>query len=169
MQVSIRNKWISLKGSSYVKDMNEQDVLFVKGKFFSFTKKKFVQDLQENLLYTVRNKFWVFFTKKAYVYDKEGKQVAFIRRKIFSLHDRYFLQTFLGDMEIKGNILGFDYHIYLNGQEVGHVSRKISMRDSFLLDVEDEANLPFYVALVIAIDNITDSRREDSSSVSFGD
>ena len=65
MQVSVRNKWISLRGGSTVKDMSEKDVLRVQGKFFTFTRKKFVQDLSGNLLYTVRNKFWSFFVKIA--------------------------------------------------------------------------------------------------------
>ena len=166
MQVSIRNKWISLRGGSTVKDMNEKDVLYVKGKFFTFTRKKFVQDMSGNLLYTVRNKFWTFFVRKALVYDKDGNQVAFMKKKFWSFHDHYFIETKLGQMEIRGNILYFDYHISLKGKEIGHVSRKISLRDSFVLDLDDEykEELPFFVALVIAIDNITDQRRDDNSN-----
>lgn len=164
MQVSIRNKWISLRGGSKIKDLNEKDVLYVRGKFWTVTRKKFVEDLDGNLLYTVRNKFWAIFVKKAMVYDKDGNQVAFLKRKFFSLHDRFFIDTKLGQMEIRGNILGFDYHIYLDGQEVGHISRKISLRDSFVLDVRDDQELAFYVALVIAIDNITDQRRDEASN-----
>ena len=167
MQVSIRNKWISLRGGSTVKDMNEQDVLKVQGKFWTFTRKKFVQDLEGNLIYTVRNKFWTFFVKKAMVYDKDGNQVAFLRRKFWSVHDRYFIKSKLGEIEIRGNILCFDYHIFLEGQEIGHVSRKISLRDSFVLDIQDDQELAFFVALVIAIDNITDQRRDESSSSSW--
>ena len=164
MQVSIRNKWISLRGGSRVKDMNEKDVLYVKGKFWTFTRKKFVQDMEGNLLYTVRNKFWTFFVHKAMVYDKDGNQVAFIRRKFWSFHDHYYIDSKLGQLEIRGNILCFDYHISLDGKEIGHVSRKISLRDSFVLDLDDQYELPFFVALVIAIDNITDRRQDESSS-----
>lgn len=163
-QVSIRNKWISLRGGSTVKDMDERDVFYVKGKFWTVTRKKFVQDMQGNLLYTVRNKFWAFFVRKAMVYDKDGNQVAFIRKKFWSVHDRYFIQCNLGDLEITGNILGFNYHIILNGKEIGHVARKISLRDSFVLTLEDDYDLPFFVAFVIAIDNITDQRNQDASS-----
>ena len=164
MQVSIRNKWVSLRGGSRVKDMNEKDVLYVKGKFWTFTRKKFVQDMGGNLLYTVRNKFWTFFVHKAMVYDKDGNQVAFIRRKFWSFHDHYYIDSKLGQLEIRGNILCFDYHISLDGKEIGHVSRKISLRDSFVLDLDDQYELPFFVALVIAIDNITDRRQDESSS-----
>ena len=164
MQLLIKNKWISLRGSSIVTDINEKDYLIVKGKFWTFTSKKFVQDLQGNLLYTVRNKFWTLFARKAMVYDKDGNLIAKIRRKIFSVHDRYFIESSLGQMEIMGNILCFDYHITLNGQEIGHVARKISLRDSFVLDIQDGYEPAFFVALVIAIDNITDQRQQAYSN-----
>ena len=165
-QVSIRNKWISLRGGSTVKDVNENDVFYVKGKFWTVTRKKFLQDMQGNLIYTIRNKFWTFFVRKALVYDREGRRVAYMKKKFWSFHDHYFIETKLGQMEIRGNILCFDYHISLKGKEIGHVSRKISLRDSFVLTIDDEYNkeLPFFVALVIAIDNITDQRRQDSSN-----
>ena len=163
-QVSIRNKWISLRGSSTVKDLQEKDVLIVKGKFWTVTRKKFVQDLSGNLLYTVRNKFWRLFARKAMVYDKDGNLMAKIRRKIFSFHDRYFIESSLGQLEIRGNILLHDYHIILNGQEVGHIARKISLRDSYVLEIADDQELAFFVAFVIAIDNITDQRRQDASN-----
>ena len=163
-EVSIRNKWISIGGSSTVKDMNEKDVLIVKGKFWTWTRKKFVKDLEGNLLFTVRNKFWTWFARKALVYDKDNNLVATVRRKIFSFHDRYFIDSPLGNLEIKGNILLFNYQILLNGEEVGHIARKISLRDSFVLSLKDGLDLPFFVAFVIAIDNITDRRREQNSS-----
>lgn len=165
-QVSIRNKWISLRGGSTVKDMEERDVYYVKGKFWTVTRKKFVQDMEGNRIYTVRNKFWKLFVHKALVYDKDGNLVAKIRKKFWSVHDRYFIESSLGQLEITGNILGFDYHIILNGKEIGHVSRKISLRDSFVLSVEDDQDLPFFIAFVIAIDNITDQRRREASSSS---
>ena len=166
MELAIRNKWISLRGSSVVKDLQERDVLKVQGKFWTFTRKKFVKDLNDNLLYTVRNKFWTLFVKKAFVLDKDGNQLALIKRKFFSVHDRYFIESSLGQLEITGNILSFDYHIVLNGKEIGHIARRISLRDSFVLDIQDDVDIPFFVALVIAIDNIRD-RRAQENSVSF--
>lgn len=166
-EVSIRNKWISLRGSSKVKDMNEQDVFFVKGKFWTFTRKKFVQDLNGNTLYTVRNKFWTLFSKRAFVYNADGEVVAKIRRKVFSFHDRYFITSSLGDLEIKGNILLYNYHITLNGKEIGHIARKVSLRDSYVLSLDDDQNLAFFVAFAIAIDNISDERRQEAAASSY--
>ena len=164
IQLAIRNKWISLRGSSVVKDLNEKDVLKVQGKFWTVTYKKFIQTLDGETKYIVRNKFWKLFAYKGYVIDaKTGAIAATIRRKVFSLHDRYFMDTKYGKVEITGNILCFDYHIYLEGKEIGHVARKISLRDSFVLTLNDDnADIYFWVALVIEIDNITDERNSSS-------
>ena len=166
MELIIRNKWISLGGSSYVRDMNENDIYQVKGKFWTFTRKKFVNDMEGKLLYMVRNKFWTLFAKKALVYDPNNEIVARIRRKIFSLHDHYDVECKYGKIVLRGNILGFDYHISLNDVEIGHISRKVSIRDSFVLSINDEVDVPFFVALVIAIDNITDERNSEAASYS---
>ena len=166
MKIAIRNKWISFGGSSVVRDLEEHDILRVKGKFFTFTRKKFVQDLEGNTLFIVRNKFWRLFHYRALVLDPDKKLLVKVTKKIFSFHDRYLLDSDLGDLEIKGNILGFDYHVTLNGEEIAHVSRKISLRDSFLLETykDDAIDYRLLVAFVIAIDNITDRSRSDASS-----
>ena len=166
IQLAIRNKWISFRGSSVVKDINENDVLKVQGKFWTVTYKKFIQTLDGETKYIVRNKFWKLFAYKAFVIDPKTEAiVATIRRKVFSLHDRYFIDTKYGQVEITGNILCFYYHIYLDGKEIGHVARKISLRDSFVLTLDDDrGDIYFWVALVIAIDNITDERNADSAA-----
>ena len=167
MQLSIKNKWVSIGGSSVVQDVDGNDVLKVKGKVFSFTSKKFITDLNDNVKYIVRNKFWRLFAYKAFVLDPEENTVATIRRKVFSLHDRYFITSSLGEMEIIGNILQFNYKIILNGKEVGHVARKISLRDSFVLTIDDDIDPTLIVALVIAIDNITDRKDQNAASSSY--
>ena len=116
--------------------------------------------MQDNTKYVVRNKFWSLFARTAMVYNGAGEQIITVRRKIFSLHDRYFIESSLGNLEIIGNILGFNYKIILNGNEIGHISRKVSLRDSFVLTIPDDADYALYIALVIAIDNITDRRRD---------
>ena len=164
MKLIIRNKWISLGGSSYVRDENENDLLKVKGRFFTFTHKKIVQELDGTPLFVVRNKFWYLFHRQAFVFDMEGNKLAHFKKKIFTFHDHYNIETSqYGSVVIRGNILGFDYHIYVGEKEVGHVSRKISLRDSFVLDIDDEYDWKFFCAMVIAIDNIIDKQRSDSS------
>ena len=167
-ELAIKNKWISFGESSTVQDMQGHDVLKVKGKVFTFTSKKLIIDMNENLRYMVRRQFFYLFRRKARIYDKDNNQVALVSRKVFSFHDRYFVTSNLGEMEIIGNILQFDYKIILNGKEIGHIARKISLRDSFVLTIEDDFDASLFVAFVIAIDIITDHRDSENSSISFG-
>lgn len=168
-ELKIKNKWITIGGSSYVTDLNDNKILEVKGKIFTFTRKKFLNTLEGDTKFIIRNKFWRLFVYRAFVLDPLGEVVATIRRKVFSVHDRYFVESErYGSFELKGNILGFDYHIYLNGEEIGHIGRRISLRDSFVLSIDDtKVDYMFIVALVIAIDNITDQRRDDASSSNY--
>ena len=159
MQLAIKNHWISLGGSSSVQDMNGNDVLKVEGAIFTFTRKKFLKTLEGRQLYTIRNKFFSFLGRTAFVLDEGNHVVATVRKKLISLHDKYFVESSIGQMEIIGNILGYDYHIIVDGKEVGHIARKVSLRDSFVLDIDDSFDHRFFVALVIAIDNVTDRRR----------
>lgn len=165
MDIVIRNKWVSLGGSSIVRDINEKPLLKVKGRIFTFTAKKFITTTDNQLLYIVRNKFWRIFARKAFVMNAKKQVVAVVRRKIFSFHDRFFIEdTKYGNLEIMGNILHYDYRISLNGSIIGHVTRKISLRDSFVLTIDDNADFQFFTALVIAIDNITDKLRDDMAN-----
>ena len=170
MELAIRNKWISLRGSSVVKDLQENDVLKVQGKFFTFTRKKFIQTLEGETKFVVRNRFWHLFAWRALILDPNKKIVATIRRKVFSFHDRYFINSDYGNFEVKGNIFLFNYQILKDGKEIGHVARKVSLRDSFVLTIDDAQDFYFFVALVIAIDNISDARRSnDGSAISYAD
>ena len=168
MELHIKNKWVSVGGSSVIQDAEGNDVMKVKGKVFSFTRKKFLTDLEGNTKYIIRNKFWRLFTYRAFILDAEEKVKATVRRKIFSLRDRYFVTSDLGNLEVVGNILQFNYRILLDGKEIGHVARKISLRDSFVLTIDDGFDPAFMVALVIAIDNITDRKDENGATVSVG-
>ena len=168
MELIIRNKWVSLGGSSEVKDVNGNDVFKVKGKVFSFTQKKFLTDLNDVTKYVIRNKFWRLFVYRAFIMDPQENVVATVRRKVFSLHDRYFVESTLGNLEIVGNIFQFNYQILLNGAEIGHVARKVSLRDSFVLSFDDSYDPAFMVALVIAIDNITDRKDSNNAAAAGG-
>ena len=163
-ELAIKNKWISIGGSSVVQDLEGNDVLKVKGKILTFTSKKIITDMEDNVKFIVRRQFFRLFRRKARIYDKDGNQVALVSRKVLSVHDRYFVESSLGEMEIIGNIFQFNYKIIVNGKEVGHIARKISLRDSFVLTIEDDFDYNLFVAFVIAIDIITDKKDDDAAS-----
>lgn len=167
MQLKIRNKWITLGGSSYITDMNDNQIYFVKGKIFTFTHKKFFQDMNKNTLFIIRNKFWRLFTRRAFIMDAQGNRICRINKKWLSLRSKFWVDQYKDDIQFDGNILDFNFEITKNGKPIGHLARKISLRDSFVLDIYEEEDAAFLCALVIAIDCILDRRNEQQSSSNY--
>ena len=164
MQLKIKNKWISLGGSSYITDMQDNQIFKVKGKVFTFTSKKFFMDMNDNVLFIIRNKFWRLFTRRAFIMDKDNNIICRVSKKFFSIRSKFFVEGYKDEIVIDGNILDFNFRIMKNGVEVGHLARKISLRDSFELTINDDNDAAFICALVIAIDNILDRRDAENSS-----
>ncbi len=154
MKVKITNNLFSITGSSSVKDENGEDVFYVKGRFLSPTHVKWVCDKDKNKLYKVRNKWFNFIGQRAYVYQGKTK-VACVKHPPFSVK-KFILEGYKDEVMINGDFFSLTSTITKNGNPIGTIKRElISMTNTFTLEA-DEANIPFLIALVIAIDNICD-------------
>ena len=161
-QFHIVNKFFTVGGSSKILDMDKNPVYFVKGKVFSITKKKILRDLNKNKLFLIRNKFWHLFLKSAFIYNADKDQIMKIKRKI-SLRSKFNVEADDGQYEINGNVFGWDYEILKDGVKVANVSRQFDWTDHFVLTVEEDEFAPLAIAMVIAIDNITDREKGQNS------
>lgn len=158
MKVYVKNKIISLGGSSLVLDENKNPVFKVAGKLFSVRRKKRIYDMQKNLLFRVQNKFWKLFFPSSFVRTADGEKICRVKRKVNLAHN-YIVEGYKDEISIDGSFWGLEMRINRNGQEIGTLRRNITLiADSFELE-GDEKDIPFLVALVIAIDNINDRTR----------
>lgn len=163
MKLFIKNKVISLAGSSTVKDEAGNDVFVVKGTLFSISHKKRIKDTEGNLLYKVRNKLMNFITHSAYIYDADGTKVARVKRK-FGFRNVYVVEGYQDEITVEGDFLSWTLEVYRNGAMVGTIERYIAWNDAFVLETDTEDDAAFMVALVIAIDNISDERSRNLGS-----
>lgn len=159
MKLFIKNKIMSVGAGSTVKNEAGEDVYRVKGKWFSPTKKKIIKDMDGNVLYKVRNKWFNFLFNKAYILDSDGQKVGKVTNdgmlgfKIVDYTDNVVVQ----------HSAVWVREIYKNGELIGTTTRNFDLwRDSFTLDIKDDEDIPFYIALVIALDNIRDKDRNSS-------
>lgn len=156
MKVFIKNKLISLGGSSTVVDEQGKDVFVVKGKIVSPTKKKFIYDTQGKLLYIVRNKWWSFFVNRVFVLDANNKRLATIKKNKFSFNATYAVEDCADAMSIEGKIFGRESKIMRNGNVAGVITREFTIvSDAFTLEAE-ESDIAFMTAMVVAFDNMKD-------------
>ena len=154
MKVVIKNKFFSLGGGSSVKNENGEDVFFVKGRFLSPTHVKWVCDKEKNKLFKVRNKWFNFISERAYVYDDTTK-VAVVKHPAFS-GKKFVVEGYKDEILIDGEFFSRESRITRNGQPIGTITRELTLvNDTFTLTAE-EADMPFMIALVIALDNIVD-------------
>jgi len=161
MRVIFNNKLISIGEGSTVKDESGNDLYEIKGKVMSISRKKFIYDMKGELVYMVRNKCWhAPFRPSALVYDPEGEKVAKIIKPFFSLG--FKIEGADAQYEIKGQFFR-ESLILKNGEQIGTLSRQPTLlwNDAFVLDVDDEEDVEFLLAVVVAIDNIYDSQKKD--------
>lgn len=155
MILYITNKLASLRGSSTVVDEDKNPVYKVKGKFFSITHKKRICTLDNKVLYSVRNKFFNWWSHSAFIYDENKEKIARVKKKV-DLTGTFFVEGYKDEIKIEGNFFKLTSTIYRNGEQIGTIKREIKwFVDSFVLDANEE-DMPFLIAIVIAIDNIYD-------------
>ncbi len=88
----------------------------------------------------------------------DGQHVAGVRHEgLFGA--RYQIDSSAGSLTARGNFTGWEYSISDGGQPIATVSRQLARKETFVVDVADDADEIFTVALVLAIDAIQDQRR----------
>lgn len=162
MKVYVRNKMVSLTGGSTVVDENEQPVYEVKGKFFSPTHKKKILDNQGKLLYVVRNKWFYLFSRSALIYDEKGEKIARVKKIHYSFKNKFVIEGYKDEIVVDGSLFSTSkMPVVKNGVEIGYIKKEVTfVKDCFCVEA-DEAEMPFLVALTIAIDNILDKKERD--------
>lgn len=161
MKVFIKNKLISLGGSSDILNENQEPVFRVEGKVVTFTRTKEMFDMENKLLYTIRNRYFNFLSDKVYVYNAEGVKVATLKKNKFSFNLKYQILDTESEMSIEGKFFKGVSNIIKNGETVATITRDFSiLNDAYILEAEDK-DIAFYTALVIAFDNMLDQKDSD--------
>lgn len=163
MKVVVRNKILSIGGSSVVEDENGNDIYRVKGKVFSPTRKKTIYDMEGNKLFEVRNKFWKFITQRAFIKDcSTNERLATVKYGVWTTNGRYVVEDYKDEIEIVGKRFSLSREVKKNGETMANITSEfLKVADNFTIDANEE-DIPFLSALVIAIDNIKDKEKKDN-------
>lgn len=164
MRIFIRDKAFSLTGAFKVLNENKEPIYNVKGKFFSIRRKKTVCDLNGKVLYRVQNRFFNWLNHCAYILDAENNKVAKVTNKFYDINGSYIVEDCKDEISVEGKFLKRDSKIIKNGNVIGNIRKEFGfVEDHFVLDAESD-NIPFLIALVIAMDNISNEKKKKSSS-----
>lgn len=155
MKLYVKNKVITLGGSTKVLNENNEEVYSVKGKIFTFVRKKIIYNKDGEKLYVVKNKFFHGPIKySAYIKDAKGNTICKVKEKTGV---GYTITGDNVDMYIDGKFFSMKNYIMEGETAIACIKYDLSIiADSFEVDVPNEANADFVVAIVIAIDNLRD-------------
>jgi uncharacterized protein YxjI len=112
------------------------------------------------------------------LHDNSGQEVADIRKHVFSdthevfkggqqvaqvrhagiFGDRYDIESAYGVISARGHFAGGDYTLSRAGVPVARMVRQFSLREKFAVDVSDEEDQLFFLAVVLAIEAIHEER-----------
>jgi uncharacterized protein YxjI len=122
------------------------------------------------------------------LHDNQGQVVADIRKHVFSdthevylngqrmaqvrhagiFGDRYDIDSGFGLLTARGHFGGGDYTVSRDGTPVASMVRQFSLREKFAVEIADNENQAFLLALVLAIEAIHDERRDRARGGAFG-
>lgn len=85
-------------------------------------------------------------------------KIATVKDKYFTVKNEFFVEGYKDEIKIDGKFFSFHSKILRNGEVMGTIDRKFTIvKDAFMLEANEE-DIPFLIALVIAMDNICDKR-----------
>lgn len=163
MKLILKNKFLSPTGKSTIKTEKGVDAYKVKGSFLNPVKTKKLYDLDGNLLYIVKNKFWTFFYHTAFIYNPDKELVCSVKKHQLSASRKYECEEFETPLYMEREFMSLTTTVYKDGKETATIRRPsfFAIVDTFEIETEDEENMPLYLALTLAIDNIGDERRKE--------
>ena len=161
--------------------------LYTKREFFSVHKHIDVYDDDQNILYRAGSKFPSILDKTD-IWDAQERHVAHMERKLFSFHQRHFVDMEDGlsfelsnelfhliedvinidglGWRITGNILALNFVIYDRSEKiVALVGQKlISWHDKYCIDIYQPEHEKTIVAIVITLEHMIRDRENSASS-----
>ncbi len=156
----MKQKAFSFKDKYKVLDAAQNQLYHCAGHFFSITRKKELYESKTNKhLYTLKRKLLSFLPKYE-LSDPEGSVVATIRKKIALLKHKIDISSSMGDFVIEGDFSAHNFAVLENGKEIVTVHKKwVSWGDSYEITISDDTKIPFFLGLVVMIDDCLHSRK----------
>ena len=148
----VEQKLFSIRDRFYIKDERGENKYMGKGALLSIGKNCVIMDTNEVQLARIEQKIWSWLpTFRVYV---GGEQIAKIKREFTFWRPQYHID--FGNIEVKGDVWGFNYTLESGGRVIGSVNKKLfKLRDTYEVEVFDDEFELIVLALVLSIDYVS--------------
>lgn len=162
MRFIVKQRIFSFGDNFTIKDEAGNDCFTVRGKVFALGDKLRIYDMQGHELFYIEQRLFRFLPE--YTIYQFGRPVATVKKQFSLFKPRFNIWSAYGDFTIEGNFLGMDFSIYKNGKHVAQVSKRwFSWGDTYGVDIADDENYGFLLALVIVIDQVIHDNNHNNS------
>lgn len=153
MRFVVRQKIWTFGDDFIIKDEYGREHFIVKGKVFSLGDKLRLYTMDGRELYYIEQK--LFRLLPEYNIYHQGRAIATIKKEFTFFRPRFNISSVMGNYSIEGNFLGMEFSILKSGVPVAHVSKRwFSWSDTYGVDISDNEDYAFILALVIVIDQV---------------
>ena len=153
MRFLVKQKIFSFGDNFIIKDDQGNDRFIVKGKVFSLGDKLRIYDMMGRELFYIEQKLLRLLPE--YTIYKSGQAVATVKKDFSFFRPRFSIWSAYGNYSIQGDFFGMDFSITKNGRHVAQVSKRwLSFSDTYGVDIADDEDCAFILALVIIIDQV---------------
>jgi len=153
MRFVVRQKIWTFGDDFVIKDEYGNEHFMVKGKVFSFGDKLRLYTMDGRELYYIEQKLFRFLPE--YDIYHQGRSIATIKKEFTFFKPKFSISSVMGNYSIDGDFWGMEFSILKSGATVAHVSKRwFSWSDTYGVDISDEEDYAFILALVIVIDQV---------------
>jgi uncharacterized protein YxjI len=161
MKYQVKQKIFSFGDKFTIKNEYGDDVYSVIGKVFSLGKKLTIEDLNSNELVYIEQKLLKFLPQ--YTIYMEGNAIATVKKEFSLFTPRFNIESDMGEYRIEGDVFSHEFVILKNNSNVGEVSKEwFSFSDTYGVKISDSENQAFMLALIIVIDEVQSSNKNNS-------
>lgn len=163
MRFVLKERVFSLRESYYIQTDGGDRVFEVTGRLIGLRDKLTLSDLHGNTLATITEK--LLSLRPVYTISRPDAPDAKVKKDLINILREGFsvnIDGGLPDIRIQGDILDHNYTMSRDDNVVAQVSKKwISLRDSYVVDVNDNEDALLLVACAIIVDRIAHEDDDD--------
>ena len=150
----MRQNFVSIGDDFYIENERGERVFHVDGKALTIRDTLFFQDMQGRPLCKIKEKL-MHIKDTMEIESPDGKTIATIKKDLVNvIRDHWKIRVKGGpNLDVKGNVLDFNYQIKEGRHEVAEVSKKFfRMRDTYGVEIQPGQNDILILAVTVALD-----------------
>ncbi|MFB6617861.1 LURP-one-related/scramblase family protein [Streptomyces sp. NPDC085524] len=166
MKYLVRDKMLAIGDDYWIEDEDGRHAFLVDGKALRFRDTLELKDPDGLILITLREKLLGF--RDTMTLERDGRRLARIRRKRWSLLRNHFLVTLIEgtELDVSGRILDREFKVEYDGELLALISRQwYRIRETYAVDVvREDADAALLVAVAVCVIRMAEGEREGAGA-----